>query len=120
MHNNKKIYEGEKMNQFSVALCGGASLLVVASTAFAQQAKPDTAQAPQTIQEIVVTGSRIVRNGYAAPTPLTVATAGELEATTPSSIPDGLNKLPAFAGPSTSAGTSNAVGGAGGGTPVLF
>jgi hypothetical protein len=42
---------------------------------------------------MVVTGSRIVRNGYAAPTPVTVAQAADLQALTPSNIPDALNKL---------------------------
>ena len=46
--------------------------------------------------QIVVTGTRIVRNGYTAPTPVTVATTEELARTTPSSIPDALNKLPQF------------------------
>jgi outer membrane receptor protein involved in Fe transport len=46
--------------------------------------------------QIVVTGTRIVRNGYTAPTPVTVATTEELVRTTPSSIPDALNKLPQF------------------------
>jgi len=42
------------------------------------------------------TGSRIVRDGYDAPTPVTVATIDQLQAATPSGIPDGLNKLPQF------------------------
>jgi len=46
--------------------------------------------------QIVVTGTRIVRNGYTAPTPVTVATTEELARTTPSSVPDALNKLPQF------------------------
>lgn len=45
---------------------------------------------------IVVTGSRIVRDGYTAPTPVTVATAADLVKATPTNIPDGLNKLPQF------------------------
>ena len=47
---------------------------------------------------VTVTGTRIMRNGYAAPTPVTVATAADLQALTPSNIPDALNKLPEFAG----------------------
>jgi len=115
----------------SAALCGGVSVVALASPALAQPNSPTAAapattapaQAPtptSTIGEIVVTGSRIMRNGYAAPTPLTVASVAELRATTPTSIPDALNKLPAFAGSSVSAGTTNAVGGTGGGTPNVF
>src|SRR5579872_2181482 len=105
------------MIKFSIALCGGVSLLAVSTAAFAQQAAAPAAT-PDTTQAVVITGSRIVRNGYAAPTPVTVATTAELQATTPSDIPDGLNKLPVFDGSSTSAGTTNAVGGSGGGVAV--
>ncbi|WP_238995170.1 TonB-dependent receptor domain-containing protein [Sphingomonas solaris] len=62
--------------------------------------------------DIVVTGSRIVRDGYTAPTPVTVATTAELVKTTPSSIPDALNKLPQFSNslsPARSASNFSAV-----------
>ena len=71
-----------------------ASVMAIGTQAFAQTAE----QKPTDVQEIVVTGSRIVRNGYSAPTPITVATVEQLQATTPSNIPDALNKLPAFSG----------------------
>jgi outer membrane receptor protein involved in Fe transport len=45
-----------------------------------------------------VTGSRIVRDGYQAPTPVTVATTEQLQRTAPGAIPEGLNQLPQFAG----------------------
>lgn len=45
---------------------------------------------------IVVTGSRIVRDGYTAPTPVTVAPVADLVKSTPTNVPDGLNKLPQF------------------------
>jgi iron complex outermembrane receptor protein len=90
-------------------LCGSASLLVMASTAAAQ-----TAAAPEapTLDTVVVTATRIIRNGYSAPTPITVAPVDQLMQTTPSSIPDGLNKLPQFAGSSDTASSSNAGGAA--------
>ena len=46
--------------------------------------------------DLVVTGSRIVRDGYAAPTPVTVLAVAQLEAATPSNIPDAINKMPQF------------------------
>jgi len=84
------------------ALCGGVSLLAIGPAAFAQDASATAGQAPATeapaaLDTVVVTGSRIVRNGYAAPTPVTVAPAAELEALTPTTISDALNKLPVFA-----------------------
>lgn len=94
------------MNKFSIALCGGVSLLAMAPSAFAQQAASPPqapaaapkAAAPAQLDVVVVTGSRIVRNGYSAPTPVTVVQAAELETLTPSTIPDALNKLPVFEG----------------------
>jgi outer membrane receptor protein involved in Fe transport len=50
-----------------------------------------------TPEEVVVTGSR-VSSGTTAPTPLTVVSTEALQATTPSNIPDALNKLPVFDG----------------------
>jgi len=47
---------------------------------------------------IVVTGSRVITNGNNSPTPVTVVSTDQLQAITPSNIPDGLNKLPVFSG----------------------
>jgi iron complex outermembrane receptor protein len=98
------------------ALCGGVSLLAVGSAAYAQQAAaPDApaAQPTSTIDAVVVTGSRIVRNGYAAPTPVTVAPVTQLEAFTPSDISDALAKLPVFNGSTLQSAGSNGSGVAG-------
>ena len=56
--------------------------------------------------EVVVTGTRIVRDGYTASTPVTVATAESLISTTPSNLADGLNKLPQFANSSSPEGNT--------------
>ncbi len=66
--------------------------------AFAQTAQ--TAQAPA-VDEIIVTGSRIVRDGYEAPTPVSVLSADELNAMNDANIADSVNKLPAFSGSQT-------------------
>jgi len=83
--------------KFVVVLCGGASLLAIAPAAFAQQTAP-AATAPASLDTVVVTGSRIVRNGYAAPTPVTVASVAQLQTSTPTNVSDALNKLPVFDG----------------------
>ncbi len=44
----------------------------------------------QTTPDVVVTGTRIVRDGYTAPTPVTVATTDDLLKSTPSGVPDAL------------------------------
>ncbi|CAN5153411.1 TonB-dependent receptor [soil metagenome] len=85
----------------------GVSLLALSAPAFAQDKAANAAPAPAaptdaadqsgpSVADIVVTGSRIVRDGYTAPTPVTVATTEDLLKSTPSSIPDALNKLPQF------------------------
>ncbi|MFV0276212.1 MAG: TonB-dependent receptor plug domain-containing protein, partial [Parahaliea sp.] len=48
------------------------------------------------LEEVVVTGSRIVRDGYSAPTPITVASTEDMMNISPSNIPDAMNKLPQF------------------------
>lgn len=63
-----------------------------------------------TAPEVVVTGSRITRNGYDAPTPTTVVDNASLNAKAPAQIIDALVTLPAFRNSSTAstAGNGNA------------
>ncbi|MBC2664019.1 TonB-dependent receptor [Novosphingobium flavum] len=99
----------------TAALMGCASLLAVSSAAFAQDAAPAEDEAPAA--EIIVTGSRVIKNGDEAPQPLTAVQTGELLRQTPTTVADGLNALPVFAGsrgPSSSVTTTgNASGGNG-------
>ncbi|QYE34890.1 TonB-dependent receptor [Polymorphobacter sp. PAMC 29334] len=62
-----------------------------APAATADSGSKDTAEG-----DIVVTGSRIVANGYSAPTPVTVISATELLKKAPESLAAGLAKLPQF------------------------
>jgi outer membrane receptor protein involved in Fe transport len=74
-----------------------------ASIAHAQQ-QPDTRDAAA-VDEVIVTGSRIISNGFSAPTPVTTLTADALFARTPTNVADALNQLPQFkdsASPATS------------------
>src|SRR5688572_16744766 len=81
-------------------LLQGASLVVVAALA-----SPALAQEPaQEVGEVLVTGSRVIRDGSQAPTPVTVVSADELERSSPRNIVEGLTSLPAFRG-STSTNT---------------
>ncbi len=65
-----------------------------------------TAPAPaEAVDEIVVTGSRIVRDGFQAPTPVTVMSAEAVQAFSQPNIADYVNTMPVFQGsvsPSTS------------------
>jgi outer membrane receptor protein involved in Fe transport len=83
-------------------LFAGISALAVGHPALAQDIAGPAQDAPQdnngaTDEQIVVTGSRLVSNGNNQPTPVTVVTAQTLLTTSPSNVPDGLKKLPAFA-----------------------
>jgi iron complex outermembrane receptor protein len=51
---------------------------------------------PESVESVIVTGSRVITDVANSPTPLTVVSAEQLLATTPSTIADGLNKLPVF------------------------
>jgi iron complex outermembrane receptor protein len=70
----------------------------------------DSAPTPDTrdVADIVVTGSRTAINGNDQPTPVTAVSAAQLAKVTPSSIADGLNKLPVFVGSTSNANTGNA------------
>jgi len=86
-------------------LFSGAALaaLMMAGSASAQTATAD-APAPATTaqtsdEDIIVTGTRVVRDGYLAPTPLTVLSSEDIENTSPTNnIADFVNQLPALAG----------------------
>ena len=85
----------------AVLLCSAASI----SPAFAQengaprdQGAQATEDGPATSDGIVVTGTRIVRDGYAQPTPVTVITSEVLNSQrTSATIADALTTLPVFA-----------------------
>ena len=100
-----------RIGRLGVAGLAMTALAVVYSApAFAQVAAmppaiPATAQdaPPQDTQakdgDVVVTGSRVVRSGFSAPTPLTVLTAEEIANQSPSNnLADFVNQQPALAG----------------------
>lgn len=72
------------------------------------QAKAQTTSSPANsdssiLEEIVVTGSRAIRNGAQTPTPVTVVSVDELQAGAPGTIAQGLNQLPVFQGSTNAA-----------------
>ncbi|MCC6912082.1 MAG: TonB-dependent receptor [Rhodospirillaceae bacterium] len=93
------------MRSFKARLSTSVAMVAVALTS--AQAQAQTAPAAGTaVDEIVVTGTRVVRDGYEAPTPLTVLGAEALEAAAPENIADLVNDLPSVVG-SASPQTSN-------------
>ena len=77
----------------------GVVALASASSAYAQEGP---------VEQVTVTGSRIISDIALSPTPLTVVTAEQLQATTPTNVPDALNKLPVFIGGRTPRSQDNA------------
>jgi outer membrane receptor protein involved in Fe transport len=113
----------------------GALMLTAATSAYAQDAQPTqtvpdvptSAVAPPpselspeledsaTAGEVTVTGSRIARNGYDQPTPVTVIGLQEIQASAPANIADFVNQIPSVSGSVAPSNTQrNLSGGAGG------
>lgn len=73
--------------------------------------------AEEALEEVVVTGSRVITNGDNSPTPVTVISYEGLQTIKPGPIADGLNLMPVFAGSRGQGANSNPsiAGGIGGG-----
>ena len=80
------------MRLYFTALMAGASAIALTSTAAAQTPPAENAN----VEEVAVTGSSIITNGFNAPTPVTTVSAQALTEAAPSNIPDALNQLPQF------------------------
>ncbi len=103
----------------------GAALVFGANPALAQIQDPQAAGVEQispapaeddTDRNVVrITGSRVITNGDASPTPLTVVSADQLKSIAPANLPDALNQLPQFAGSSKPANAGPAANGNNGG-----
>lgn len=82
------------------------NMLVTPAFAQALPAEAEVAEPAPEGGDIIVTGTRIVRDGYNAPTPVSVISIKELKAEAPANISDFVNTLPAVRGSGTAA-TSN-------------
>ncbi|WP_439533794.1 TonB-dependent receptor plug domain-containing protein [Polymorphobacter sp.] len=113
-----------KARSVRVMLCT-TSALIAASAAVAQTtpvtAGPETAATDLAADEgaITVTGSRIVRNGYDAPTPVSVITAAEIQQAAPTTIADFVNQLPALGGSNSPRSSASTIGGGTAGANLL-
>src|SRR5256884_9682946 len=79
-----------RSNQILLAVKCAVAACAAATRALAQQAPP--AQ-PPTLQEVVVTGSRILQNVAQSTQPLSVISADQIEKTGPASVGDLLQQL---------------------------
>ncbi len=98
---------------------GPAMLLAGAGTlAFAFTAHAQTGPKEEALEEVVVTGSRVITNGNNSPTPVTVVQTEELMQLQPTTINDALNNLPVFQGSRGQFSQPNTTGLFGGGNPA--
>lgn len=80
----------------------GAAIALVAAIAWASPAAlAQQAAVADSLDEVVVTGTRIERAGFAAPTPLTVIGLEELKAAPVSNLAEFVNTLPSVVGSAT-------------------
>lgn len=85
----------------SVRLMLGGSLAALAATPTLAFAPQNDAQAAAVgdqaqVSEIVVTGSRVPRAGFTAPTPVTILGSDQLAKAAPSTVAESLRQLPAL------------------------
>ncbi|SFG36020.1 TonB-dependent Receptor Plug Domain [Novosphingobium sp. CF614] len=109
---------GSRGTAVRLLLLATAAPLLAIEPAIAQDApRPQDAAdiADEPMGEVVVTGSRIVRDGYNAPTPVAVLGEADIAAQAPVNISDFVNQLPAIAGSGTSGTSSGGLSNAGAG-----
>ena len=109
--------------KLAVTLFASASLLALSATPAFAQSKPAAAEEEQTPAaddatapgDIVVTGSRTVRNGDDSPTPVTVVTTETLTNVRPTSLTESIQTMPVFSGSRGQTANPSATGATGGG-----
>ena len=80
------------ISKFNIALlCAASTMAMTTAVAYAQTKDKE-------VEAVTVTGSRLISDITLSPTPITAVTTEQLQATTPTNIPDALNKLPVFIG----------------------
>jgi iron complex outermembrane recepter protein len=104
------------VNGFRAQLsCGVAALTLLGSHAYAQDATPEAvpqeeAEEARIEQKVVVTASRVAREGYTAPTPLTTISRETLDAQAADVISDILYEIPSVRPSPNNTSTSQASG----------
>jgi iron complex outermembrane recepter protein len=97
-----------------------AALMAALTPAQPASAQAQNQTAPTaSLDEVVVTGTRITRSGYEAPTPVTVMNAEDINRDAPINIADFVNELPEFANSPSPHNGSSSVSDANGGVNNL-
>lgn len=81
---------------------GAAAICLTAGLAHAQDAQGDA-------ETVTVTGTRVQRDGYSAPTPVTVIGTEQLQAASPANLADYVNQMPAVIGSTTPANSEGSI-----------
>lgn len=102
-----------------LAFASASFIALAASLAAPSAAQAQTAPAATPVDEIVVTGTRVVRDGYQAPTPLTVMDAEQIRASAPANVADFVNELPALSGSTEPQNSNSAISSGAGGINAL-
>ena len=93
-----RVFRGWSLSKRRLMATSGAATLVVAahlscaSSALAQE----PSETPGQVDQVVITASRVQREGFTAPTPTSVIGSRELELRAPTTIVNILNEVPAF------------------------
>ena len=82
----------------SILAAAGITLAGVNASLAADTGQVAALPVSTVFEEIVVTGSRVVRDGYEAPTPVSVMSSDQLNAIAATNIADSVNRLPALSG----------------------
>ena len=109
----------KSIRAYRSAIMATASLAAVFAASGAAAQSAQQAQGAAVAEEIVVTGTRVIRDGYEAPTPVSVLGTEELNAMAVTNIADAVNRLPSFGAGLTSRNTSGSVSGGIGGLNLL-
>ena len=102
--------KGGGKGRFRGAALGALALASAPAAVLAQTAEEPAAPQENAAQEIIVTGSRIARSGFDAPTPVSVVGQERFEQRAITNVGDALNELPSFR-PLVTPATQQAVGG---------
>jgi len=101
----------------ALASSANAQAIAAAPAADAPSGQASTSDGSAQGADVVVTGSRVIRNGNNSPTPVTVVPVEDALRTRPTTVADALNELPVFSGsrgqlsnPSASTGTNTGGG----------
>lgn len=91
-------FVASRVRKHALATVSAGAIFLGAGSAVAQTvAQADSS----TVESVQVTGTRVVRDGYSAPTPVTVVGADQIDAQAPQNLADFVNKMPAFIGSET-------------------